>query len=48
MRDFKEDSEVLRQTISDSTERWLKDKMGQTPENESKITLPLVPIIYTN
>lgn len=47
-RDFKEDSEVVRQTISDSTDRWLEDKMGKKPENEIKITLPFVPTICTN
>lgn len=48
IRDFKEDSEVVRQTISDSTDRQLEDKTGQKPENERKITLPFVPTIYTN
>lgn len=48
IRVFKEDSEVVRQTISDSTDRQLEDKMRQKPENERKITLPFVPTIYTN
>lgn len=48
IRDFKEDSEVVRQTISDSTDRWLEDKVEKKSENEIKITLPFFPTIYTN
>lgn len=47
IRDF-EDSEVVRKSISDSTDTWLEDKMGKKPENEIKISLSFVPTIYTN
>lgn len=47
-RDFKKDSQVVRQTISDSTDRWLEGKMGNKPENEIKISLLFVPTICTS
>lgn len=51
IRDFKEESEAMRQTLSDSTgsvtDSW-RIKMGQKSENERKNTFPFVSTLYTD